>query len=82
MMSTRVPERAAVQTGHEETGYPRVVQHLHHERRDNLKTQKATKPYLLRLLNLSDIDLNVLIAARIEQLYNYVFILVSTINEY
>lgn len=45
MMSTRVPERATVQTGHEETGYPRVVQHLHHERRDNLKTQKATKPY-------------------------------------
>lgn len=44
-MSTRVPERATVQTGHEETGYPRVVQHLHHERRDDLKTQKTTKPY-------------------------------------
>lgn len=43
--STRVPERAAVQTGHEETGYPRVVQHLHHERRDDLKAQKRTKPY-------------------------------------
>lgn len=78
-MSTRVPERATVQTGHEETGYPRVVQHLHHERRDDLKTQKTTKPLLTSPSDFG--DLNALIAARIkEKLYMYVFISASIIK--
>lgn len=77
-MSTRVPERATVQTGHEETGYPRVVQHLHHERRDDLKTQKTTKPLLTSTSDFGDLN-----AARIkEKLYMYVLYRHLLSNEY